>query len=124
MTKRAPVGEKEYRKACGRWPLSLHCRMVKQSGFLPLQRQGIKAQAGVPYKVFMATWKRNWVVTRVSRPLVGRDFFYYKSGGFTLPIKIADGIEAISELKKEGIVTIGEKRARTQDIRPLKILIL
>lgn len=57
-------------------------------------------------------------------PLVGRDFFYYKSGGFTLPIKIADGIEAISELKKEGIVTIGEKRARTQDIRPLKILIL
>lgn len=26
-----------------------------------------------------------------------------------MPIKIADGIEAISELKKEGIVTIGEK---------------
>lgn len=41
-----------------------------------------------------------------------------------MPIKIADGLDAVSELKKEGIVTIGEKRARTQDIRPLKILIL
>lgn len=35
-----------------------------------------------------------------------------------MPIKIADGLDAVSELKKEGIVTIGEKRARTQDIRP------
>lgn len=43
---------------------------------------------------------------------------------FTLPIKIADGLDAITELKKEGIVTINEARARTQDIRPLKILIL
>ncbi|WP_296955994.1 homoserine O-succinyltransferase [uncultured Dialister sp.] len=41
-----------------------------------------------------------------------------------MPIRIPDGIEAIPELKKEGIVTIGEERARTQDIRPLKILIL
>lgn len=41
-----------------------------------------------------------------------------------MPIKIADGLDAVSELKKEGIVTIGEKRARTQDIRPLHILIL
>lgn len=28
---------------------------------------------------------------------------------FILPIKIADGLDAVSELKKEGIVTIGEK---------------
>lgn len=41
-----------------------------------------------------------------------------------MPIKIADGLDAVSELKREGIVTIGEKRARTQDIRPLHILIL
>jgi homoserine O-succinyltransferase len=41
-----------------------------------------------------------------------------------VPIKVADGIEAVSELQKEGIVTIGTERARTQDIRPLKILIL
>ena len=41
-----------------------------------------------------------------------------------MPIKIADGLDAITELKKEGIVTINEARARTQDIRPLKILIL
>ena len=41
-----------------------------------------------------------------------------------MPIKVADGIEAVSELQKEGIVTIGTERARTQDIRPLKILIL
>ena len=36
-----------------------------------------------------------------------------------MPIKIADGLDAITELKKEGIVTINEARARTQDIRPL-----
>ncbi len=41
-----------------------------------------------------------------------------------MPIKIADGISAAAGLRKEGIVTIGEERARTQDIRPLKILIL
>ena len=41
-----------------------------------------------------------------------------------MPIKIADGIAGISELHREGIVTIGKERARRQDIRPLKILIL
>lgn len=41
-----------------------------------------------------------------------------------MPIKIADGISALEGLKREGIVTIGEERARTQDIRPLRILIL
>ncbi len=41
-----------------------------------------------------------------------------------MPIKIADGLSASEALRKEGIVTIGEHRAKTQDIRPLKILIL
>ncbi len=41
-----------------------------------------------------------------------------------MPIKIPKGLDALAELKKEGIVTIDEARARTQDIRPLKILIL
>lgn len=41
-----------------------------------------------------------------------------------MPIKIADGISALGALHDEGIVTIGEERARTQDIRPLRILIL
>lgn len=41
-----------------------------------------------------------------------------------MPIKIADGISALDALKREGIVTIGETRAQTQDIRPLRILIL
>lgn len=67
------------------------------------------------------------VVTRGSRPLGDGIFLlhvcFYKEV-FILPIKIADGLDAVSELKKEGIVTIGEKRARTQDIRPLHILIL
>lgn len=67
------------------------------------------------------------MVTRGSRPLGDGIFLlhvcFYKEV-FILPIKIADGLDAVSELKKEGIVTIGEKRARTQDIRPLHILIL
>lgn len=41
-----------------------------------------------------------------------------------MPIKIAEGLSAKEALEKEGIVTIGEERARTQHIRPLKILIL
>lgn len=41
-----------------------------------------------------------------------------------MPIKIDDGISAISRLHEEGIVTIGAHRADTQDIRPLRILIL
>jgi len=41
-----------------------------------------------------------------------------------MPIKIADGISALDALRGEGIVTIGEERARSQDIRPLRILIL
>ena len=43
---------------------------------LPLQRCGIKALAGVPTEAFAATRRRNWVVTRISRPFHrGRDFF-------------------------------------------------
>lgn len=64
--------------------------------------------------------------TRISS-LRGRDFLlhvcFYKEI-FILPIKIADGLDAVSELKKEGIVTIGEKGPGPQDIRPLHILIL
>ena len=89
---------------------------------------------------------RNWVVTRSLVPLGTRVFLWFQrplvqalpllispknplldclpKEVFTLPIKIADGLDAITELKKEGIVTINEARARTQDIRPLKILIL
>ena len=41
-----------------------------------------------------------------------------------MPIKIAEGLTAINTLNEEGIVTITSHRAETQDIRPLKILIL
>lgn len=42
---------------------------------LPLQRCGIKALAGVPTKVYVVTYRRNWVVTRISVPLQGGSFF-------------------------------------------------
>lgn len=41
-----------------------------------------------------------------------------------MPIKIDGGLSAVNRLREEGIVTIGKDRAMTQDIRPLKILIL
>ena len=41
-----------------------------------------------------------------------------------MPIKLAPGLPIRKQLKEEGIVTIDEHRARSQDIRPLKILIL
>lgn len=41
-----------------------------------------------------------------------------------MPIKVNDQLSAIENLRKEGIVTITKHRAATQDIRPLKILIL
>ena len=41
-----------------------------------------------------------------------------------MPIKIAEGLTALNTLTQEGIVTITSHRAETQDIRPLKILIL
>ncbi len=41
-----------------------------------------------------------------------------------MPIKIPDGLPAVKVLGKENIFVMTEKRAITQDIRPLKILIL
>ena len=41
-----------------------------------------------------------------------------------MPIKIPDTLPAYAELAKENIFVISEKRAFTQDIRPLKIAIL
>lgn len=41
-----------------------------------------------------------------------------------MPIKLAPGLPIRKQLKEEGIVAIDEHRARSQDIRPLKILIL
>ena len=41
-----------------------------------------------------------------------------------MPIKLAPGLPIRKQLKEEGIVTIDEHRAQSQDIRPLKILIL
>lgn len=41
-----------------------------------------------------------------------------------MPIKIAEGLAATETLTNEGIVAITTTRAETQDIRPLKILIL
>ncbi|MBA5728924.1 homoserine O-succinyltransferase [Aerococcaceae bacterium INB8] len=41
-----------------------------------------------------------------------------------MPIKIVEGLPICKELKREQIVTMDESTARTQDIRPLKILIL
>ena len=61
------------------------------------------------------------MVTRVSRPFAGRRFFYAL---FSAAAAGPAVFRRQAELKKEGIVTIDEARARTQDIRPLKILIL
>ena len=41
-----------------------------------------------------------------------------------MPIKIPDSLPAYTQLAEENIFVIGEKRAFTQDIRPLKIAIL
>lgn len=41
-----------------------------------------------------------------------------------MPITVPDGLPAISRLKKENIFVMPESRAVSQDIRPLKILIL
>lgn len=41
-----------------------------------------------------------------------------------MPIKVQDNLPAIETLNQENIFVITEKRAMTQDIRPLKILIL
>ena len=41
-----------------------------------------------------------------------------------MPIKIPDGLPAVATLEKENIFVMTERRAITQDIRPLKILIL
>src|SRR5579875_3745042 len=45
-------------------------------------------------------------------------------GGFDVPIKIPDHLPAKEILQSEHIFVMGEERAYTQDIRPLKILIL
>ena len=41
-----------------------------------------------------------------------------------MPIKIKDGLPAVKQLEKENIFVMTETRAITQDIRPLKILVL
>ena len=41
-----------------------------------------------------------------------------------MPIKVVQGLPVRKELERERVVTMDEVRARTQDIRPLKILIL
>lgn len=48
----------------------------KAARVLPLQSGGIKAKAGVPVKVYVVTYKRNWVVTRISVPLRGGVFLF------------------------------------------------
>src|SRR5699024_8225979 len=47
-----------------------------------------------------------------------------KGRKLSMPIKIVEGLPIRKELKREQIVTMDESTARTQDIRPLKILIL
>ncbi len=41
-----------------------------------------------------------------------------------MPIKIPDNLPAVKTLEDENIFVMTEKRAITQDIRPLKILLL
>ena len=41
-----------------------------------------------------------------------------------MPVKVQDSLPAIETLKKENIFVMSEQRAITQDIRPLKILLL
>jgi len=41
-----------------------------------------------------------------------------------MPIKIIEGLPVRELLKKEDVYTIGASRAHTQDIRPLRMLIL
>ena len=41
-----------------------------------------------------------------------------------MPLKITNQLSAVENLLQEGIIAITEERATTQDIRPLKILIL
>ena len=41
-----------------------------------------------------------------------------------MPVKITNQLSAVENLQQEGIIAITEERAVTQDIRPLKILIL
>ena len=41
-----------------------------------------------------------------------------------MPIKVRDGLPAISQLQKENIFVMSETNAKNQDIRPLKILLL
>ena len=41
-----------------------------------------------------------------------------------MPIQIVEGLPVIKKLEEERVYTIEKSRALTQDIRPLKILIL
>ena len=71
------------------------------------QRQG---KAGWYHDAFVPAGRKAFFI-------VGKEFF-------AMPIKIDGGLSAVNRLREEGIVTIGKDRAMTQDIRPLKILIL
>ncbi len=53
----------------------------------------------------------------------GREHDLYRRNE-SMPIKVNDQLSAVDNLRQEGIVTITEQRAHTQDIRPLRILIL
>lgn len=41
-----------------------------------------------------------------------------------MPVRVPEGLPAIEELKAENIFIMGERRASTQDIRPLRIAVL
>src|SRR5690625_3572017 len=50
--------------------------------------------------------------------------FFNRKGEIAVPINIPEGLPARKRLKKEKIFVMDEDRARTQDIRPLNIIIL
>lgn len=41
-----------------------------------------------------------------------------------MPVRVPEGLPAVEELKAENIFVMGERRAATQDIRPLRIAVL
>ena len=83
-----PGGERKYRGTYGRWPLSLVRRMMRRPGSSRYRDTGIKAHASVPYEAKKVISLRSWVVTRISRPLVGGDFFILVARPWGLGIRI------------------------------------
>ena len=64
----------------------------------------------------MPTWPRPWRTDRLI-PSQRKEVFF-------VPIKIPDGLPAARTLASENIFVMSETRAVTQDIRPLRILVL